>query len=317
MDTQTKILTLPAIPIRDMVLFPGARVPFMVGRRASVRTLELGLKVGDHLVLLTQRNPKEESPKQESLHALGTLALVESLIMLPRDHYKVGVKGIARVRLERYLDEGDVVQAEVEILAEPEAPGEAALQEPFAAAVEAFLGRNPEVARMLTLDPAMPLGEAIDAVAAVLPAEVREKQAVLDQLEIEPRLHTLLKLLEADAARHLAEPFDSGPNLERDHKAFVMGEKLRGLVPEGKKDELAQLRERILKATMGDEAEAKALKTAGKMVIVPKRAWLKAGGSIALVDEDRKPTIYLNMANVKASGLHLSDAIIQMAKKPN
>ena len=272
MDTPTKILTLPAIPIRDMVLFPGARVPFMVGRRASVRTLELGLKVGDHLVLLTQRNPKEESPKQESLHPLGTLALVESLIMLPRDHYKVGVKGIARVRLERYLDEGDVVQAEVEILAEPEAPGEAALQEPFHAAVAAFLGRNPEVARMLSLDPVMPLGEAIDAVAAVLPAEVREKQAVLDQLEIEPRLHTLLKLLEADAARHLADPADSGPSLERDHKAFVMGEKMRGLVPEGKKDELAQLRERILKASMGDEAEAKALEEVERLEGMPPQS---------------------------------------------
>jgi len=73
----------------------------------------------------------------------------------------------------------------------------------------------------------------------------------------------------------------------------------------------------FLMAWAASEAEAKALKTAGKMVIVPKRAWLKAGGSIALVDEDGKPTIYLNMANVKASGLHLSDAIIQMAKKPN
>ena len=73
----------------------------------------------------------------------------------------------------------------------------------------------------------------------------------------------------------------------------------------------------FLMAWAATEAEAKALKAAGKMVIVPKRAWLKAGGSIALVEEDGKPSIYLNMANVKASGMHLSDAIIQMAKKAN
>ena len=73
----------------------------------------------------------------------------------------------------------------------------------------------------------------------------------------------------------------------------------------------------FLMAWAASEAEVKALKAAGKMVIVPRRAWLKTGGSIALVEEDGKPSIYLNMVNVKASGLHLSDAIIQMARKPN
>ncbi|BDU71659.1 endopeptidase La [Mesoterricola silvestris] len=267
-----KTITLPAIPIRDMVLFPGARVPFMVGRRASVKTLELGIKVGDHLLLLTQRNPKEDQPKQESIHAVGTLALVESLIPLPRDYYKVGVKGVARVRLERYLDEGDVVQAEVEILAEPAAPGESALQEAFGSAVEGFLQRNPELARTLSLDPSLPLGQAVDAVAAVMPGDVREKQAVLDQLEIEPRLHTLLKLLEADAASHQAEGREDAQNLEKDHKAFVLGEKMRGVLPEGRKDELAQLRERILKAGMGEEAEGKALEEVDRLEGMPPQS---------------------------------------------
>ena len=70
--SSTKILTLPAIPIRDMVLFPGGRVPFVVGRKASVRTLELAIKAGDHLVMLTQRDPKDEEPKQDA--SVETLA---------------------------------------------------------------------------------------------------------------------------------------------------------------------------------------------------------------------------------------------------
>jgi hypothetical protein len=63
------------------------------------------------------------------------------------------------------------------------------------------------------------------------------------------------------------------------------------------------------------EAEVKSLKAAGKLVIVPKLAWLKAGGSIAIVEEQGKPQIYLNPANVKASGMTLSDTIVKMAKK--
>jgi len=67
-----KTITLPAIPIRDMVLFPGSRVPFVVGRSASVRTLELAIKAGDHLLMLTQKDAKVETPGQDDLYPIGT-----------------------------------------------------------------------------------------------------------------------------------------------------------------------------------------------------------------------------------------------------
>jgi ATP-dependent Lon protease len=253
-----------------MVLFPASRVPFMVGRRASVRTLELGIKVGDHLVMLTQRNPREEEPKQESLFTIGTLALVESLIPLPKDHYKVGVKGVARVRLERYLDEGDVVQAEVVILAEPDAP-QAALLGPFRTALEDYLVRNPELAGTLSMAQFqdMPLGWAIDALTAALPLEVRDKQAVLEQVDIEPRLHTLLRLLETDAARQRVDQeadLQARARPDNPSKPFILGERPG---PEAgrkdEKDEMSRLRERIQKAAMGEEAQAKALEEVDRL----------------------------------------------------
>ena len=64
---------------------------------------------------------------------------------------------------------------------------------------------------------------------------MREKQEVLDQLEIEPRLHTLLKLLEAGRRPHrwtAALDEKTRQRLEQDHKPFVLGEKMRGLQPE-------------------------------------------------------------------------------------
>jgi ATP-dependent Lon protease len=256
-----------------MVLFPGGRLPFLVGRRASVRTMELAVKVGDHLVMLTQRDPKEEEPKQESLHATGTLALVESLIQVPRDHYKVGVRGIARVKLERYLDEGDVVQAEVTILDEPAAP-ETAVRPAFRQAVEGLLARNPDLARGLapaTLEE-QPLGAAIDAVAGALPVEVRDKQLVLDQLELEPRLHTLLKLLEADAARHQMDGEAEAKKDRTEPRPFVLGEKMGGQPGRKGENEFARLREQILKAEMGEEAEKKALEELDKLEGMPPQS---------------------------------------------
>jgi hypothetical protein len=61
------------------------------------------------------------------------------------------------------------------------------------------------------------------------------------------------------------------------------------------------------------EDEVKSLKKAGKLVIVTNPEWLSAGASISVASVDGKPQIQLNAANVKASGLTLSDTLIKMA----
>ncbi len=275
-----KTLTLPAIPIRDMVLFPGARVPFVVGRSASVRTLELAIKAGDHLLMLTQKDAKVETPGQDDLFAIGTLALVESVIALPKDYYKVGVKGIARVNLRRYDDSGEVIQAEAYLLPEPAAVVSGSLQ-PFHQAVETFLGRNSDASRLLSMDQIreLPLGKAIDTVAGLVPAEVKQKQEILEQVDIQPRLESLMRLLELDAARSdVDRTLDekTRQRLDQDHKQYVLNEKMRVIQQElGKKeekDESTRLRDQIEAAGMTVEAKAKALEELDRLEAMPPQS---------------------------------------------
>lgn len=68
-------------------------------------------------------------------------------------------------------------------------------------------------------------------------------------------------------------------------------------------------------AWAGSEAEVKAYKAAGKLVICGKLEWLPAGGSIAVVEEGGKPQIYLHMGNIAASGVTLSDAVLKIGKR--
>ena len=299
-----KTLTLPAIPIRDMVLFPGARVPFVVGRSASVRTLELAIKAGDHLLMLTQKDAKVETPSQDDLFAIGTLALVESVIALPKDYYKVGVKGVARVNLRRYDDSGEVIQAEAYLLAEPShQPGEPL--QPFHQAVETFLGRNNDASRLLSMDQIreLSLGKAIDTVAGLVPAEVSQKQEILEQLEIGPRLEALMHLLEMDAARsEVDRTLDekTRQRLDQDHKQYVLNEKMRVIQQElGKKDEKdesTRLKDQIEAAGMSAEAKAKAMEELERLEAMPPQSaeatvsrtyldWLLALPWAAMADE--------------------------------
>ena len=280
MSLVPKTLTLPAIPIRDMVLFPGARVPFVVGRKASVHTLEQAVKAGDHLLMLTQRDPRIESPGEDDLYTIGTLALVESVIALPREQYKVGVKGVARVQLRKYIEEGEILQAEAYLLPEPAADGTEEMA-PFHREVESFLGRNPDASRLLAMDQVkeMPLGKAVDAVAQLVPAEVRRKQHVLEHVELIPRLESLLELLEMDKARTDVErevEEKTRKRLDQDHKQYVLNEKMRVIQQElGKKeekDESGRLREQIEAAGMTEEALAKALEELERLEAMPPQS---------------------------------------------
>ncbi|MDP1832367.1 MAG: endopeptidase La [Geothrix sp.] len=275
-----KTLTLPAIPIRDMVLFPGTRVPFVVGRSASVRTLELAIKAGDHLLMLTQKDAKVETPGQDDLYSIGTLALVESVIALPKDYHKVGVKGIARVNLRRYDDSGEVIQAEAYLLPEPTQPAGQSLQ-PFHQAVEAFLGRNSDASRLLSMDQIreLPLGKAIDTMAGLVPAEVKQKQEILEHLEIGPRLEALMHLLELDAARsEVDRTLDekTRQRLDQDHKQHALNEKMRAIQQDlGKKeekDEGGRLKHQIEAAGMTPEAKAKALEELERLEAMPPQS---------------------------------------------
>jgi hypothetical protein len=63
------------------------------------------------------------------------------------------------------------------------------------------------------------------------------------------------------------------------------------------------------------EAEVKALKGAGKLVLCGRLEWLPAGGAIAVVEEGGKPQIYLHMGNIAASGVTMSDAVLKIGKK--
>nr|AGS53252.1 ATP-dependent protease La Type I [uncultured bacterium contig00001] len=281
-----KTFILPALPVRELVLFPGGRVPFMVRRRASALTLERAVKIGDQIALLTQKDPAIEEPGLEQLFPTGCLADVESLIELKTSGFKIGVKGAARLRLIDLHGEDEVLRAEVEILAEPDTEGwdddeTTGYLNDFRQAVSGFFGRNHDAARLLSIDhvKGMPLPQAIDAVAGLINAGVHEKQQVLEQIELRPRLDALMRLLQIDSDRHSIDrdlEFKTRQRMDEGHKNYVLNEKMRVIQQElGKTDgegEFNILRQRILDAGMGEEAQAKALEELDRLEQMPPQS---------------------------------------------
>ena len=98
------LVSLPVLPLRDIVVFPQMVVPLFVGREKSVQALEAAMNGDKTVFLLSQRNPADEDPGADELYDVGTLATVLQLLKLPDGTIKVLVEGVSRVAIDGYGD---------------------------------------------------------------------------------------------------------------------------------------------------------------------------------------------------------------------
>ncbi len=110
---------MPLLPLRELVVFPHAVVPFMVGRARSVTALnEVDASEGKEIFLVAQRNAFAGEPTSDDLYTVGTIATLVQVVKLPDGKLKVLVDGQRRARMLRLHDAADCLRADVEALPE-------------------------------------------------------------------------------------------------------------------------------------------------------------------------------------------------------
>jgi ATP-dependent Lon protease len=114
--------TLPILPVRDTVLFPGAVLPLTVGRESSLALVNS--LTGDEKLLgvVAQLDPRIEDPAAADLHKVGTLAKVHKTVKMPNGNVVVFMEGLQRIRVEELLGLRPFLRAN--IVAEPDIIGD-------------------------------------------------------------------------------------------------------------------------------------------------------------------------------------------------
>jgi ATP-dependent Lon protease len=114
--------TLPVLPVRDTVLFPGAVLPLTVGRESSLALVNS--LTGDEKLLgvVAQLDPRVEDPAAADLHKVGTLAKVHKTVKMPNGNVVVFMEGLERIRVEELLGLRPFLRAN--IVAEPDIIGD-------------------------------------------------------------------------------------------------------------------------------------------------------------------------------------------------
>ncbi|HAN32226.1 MAG TPA: endopeptidase La [Myxococcales bacterium] len=197
--------TLPVIPLRGMVFFPGMVAPLFVGRPRSTAALQTARRDHDgQVILLAQINARENEPGVADLYDVGCLARVDRIAQMPDESVKVTVEGICRVQLQS-LDEGDdhLVANVIELQPSTDESLEAelaALVKRVRQAFEQFAEMSrripvQKIAHLLSIeDPS----QFCDMVAANIGLKVGERQQILAKVELLPRLIRLVELIEAE-----------------------------------------------------------------------------------------------------------------------
>ncbi|MFL0807238.1 MAG: endopeptidase La [Oceanobacter sp.] len=263
--------SLPLLPLRDVVVFPGMVVPLFVGREKSISALEEAMANDKRVFLVAQMDASDEDPEQSDLHAIGTVATALQYLRLPDGTVKVLVEGEQRARLDGVeniseAEAGAYVQAQITPLEE----------EKLDSAENDILVRllNSNFEEYVKLSKKVPsevlgslsgISEAVSLanhIAAHLSLKPEEKQEVLSQVEPRDQIEHVLKIIESEVDLMTMEKRLQGrvkKQMEKSQREYYLNEQMKAIQKElgdldENGDEFEELAKRIDDAGMTQEA---------------------------------------------------------------
>jgi ATP-dependent Lon protease len=191
-------LTLPVLPLREVVLFPGVTAPIGAGRPGTLRAIEAALTTPDRLVFAVSQRQNVESVTSEVLYTVGTIARIGQM-QRGLSGMQLLLHGERRGIALHYSEKDGYLQAVVREAEEmlPLRPDEAAFvalhREARARAAE--LGQKsglPEEVVQQVLAGVNEPGRFADLVAGYIDITPPQRQALLETLSVEERLRRVL-----------------------------------------------------------------------------------------------------------------------------
>ena len=278
---------VPILPLRDTVLFPNSFMPLAVAREASVKLIDDAIANAKVIGVFTQKDPTQEEPAEQDLHAIGTLTHIHKMFKLPDGSLRLIVQGLTRITLNRVLATKPYLRAEVSEVAD-------ILRETDALEIDA-LERNirTNFSQVVQLSPV--LSEDLNALATNITDVTRltdfiasslstistaVRQELLATPEIRLRMDRLNRILTKELeVLELGSKIQSQVQSEvgKGQREYFLREQMKAIQKElGEGDdqakEIDELREKIEAAGMPAEVKKEALRELDRLSKMPAAA---------------------------------------------
>jgi ATP-dependent Lon protease len=261
-------ITLPLLPLRDVVVFPHMVIPLFVGRPKSIKALEVAMEAGRQIMLVAQKAAGKDEPKPDDMFEVGCVSSILQMLKLPDGTVKVLVEGLQRANTHSISDNGEYFVADLTPVP-PEAetkPEIEALRRAVTQQFDQYVKLNkkipPEILTSIAgIDDA---GRLADTIAAHLPLKLENKQSVLDLYAVDKRLEKLLEQLEHEVDILQVEKRIRGRvkrQMEKSQREYYLNEQVKAIQKELGDGEdgadMEELEKKIVAAKMPKDARKK------------------------------------------------------------
>jgi ATP-dependent Lon protease len=269
MNDSEQRISLPLLPLRDVVVFPHMVVPLFVGRSKSVNALSNSMNLDKTILLVTQKSAGVDSPGEQDIYGVGTIGTVLQLLRLPDGTVKALVEGKKRARINRFTDKEKYILGEVEPIIEAEITEmeTEAVNRTVLGIFEEYAKINKNISKDLVtnISAISDVSQLADTVAAHFNFKIQDKQELLETLVPMERMALLFRLMQAEIEIYKTEQRIKGrvkKQMEKTQRDYYLNEQMRAIQKEmGTKDdhksELDELQTRIKRKRMSKEAAAK------------------------------------------------------------
>jgi ATP-dependent Lon protease len=270
---------LPILPLRGLVVFPGTVMPLNVGRDKSKAMLE-DVMPGDKLLgVVAQLDPEEEDPDADEMHQIGCVCTIIKLFRLPDGNQSILVHGLARFRLDELSTTEPYPIGKVTVL-EPDR-GDPEKIDVLAAAIRQQAERVIEISPNTSEDANQVLagieqpGPLADFLAANVQGDLDEKQAILNEVGVEKRLHLvgerLAQQLDVLELQNKIQT-DVKSSIDKTQRQFYLREQLKAI------------RKELGEGSAEGESDAERLRVKLEEADVPELVMKEAGRELDRLD---------------------------------
>lgn len=269
-DREEKLLTIPLLPLRDVVVFPHMIVPLFVGREKSISALEYAMKDEKGIFMVAQKSAQKDDPTKEDICQVGTIGIIIQLLRLPDGTVKVLVEGKKRGVVRDYLPNEEFFYVRVEEIDDILDEGDVKTQALMRNIKESFeqyikLSKKVHVEMLSTISTIEDASKMADVVISHLNIKLEDKQKILEIFNVTERLESIYGLMiseieilevEEKIKRRVKK------QMEKTQKDYYLNEQMRAIQKEmGEKDdfrnEIADLEKKLKQKKMSEEASKK------------------------------------------------------------
>lgn len=258
MKMKRKDIILPLIPLRELVTFPSAIIPILVGRERSINALRYSKEYYNSFIFLSvQKNQITESPEPHEVAEIGIIARIERSAEQENGSFRVIVHGLERARLDRFLKKDQYFLVSVSTLEEivEKDRNFFELARDLIAIFEEYISlKKVKLHGIIAKLEANRISEITDIISSVINIPLQLKQSLLEELNVYKRAVKVYNILKKEMVKLRAS---REPEMRRPR-----GE-------EGTGNEIEEYRHKIEKADFPEYVRKRAQEEMARLEMMP------------------------------------------------